>query len=244
MFGLLGPARLPGPGGVPVAVPGTKARTLLAALLLAEGRAVPDDRLAELLWGGRPPGTARAQLYTYACRLRGRLDGRAALVRQARGYALLAGPHPVDVAEFERLAADGHRALAAGRPGAAAAALRAGLALWRGPALADVTEQLRDAEQAALEEARTGALESRIEAELALGEHLRLVPELWALVLAHPLRERPRAALMTALFRAERRAEAFLVYQEGCRLLDVELGAGPGPALVTAYRSGLAGLLA
>ncbi|WP_329390042.1 AfsR/SARP family transcriptional regulator [Streptomyces sp. NBC_01716] len=241
-FSVLGPVRVTSTGRE-IPVPGRKQRTMLAALLLAGGRPLSDDRLTAVMWGGRAPATVGAQLCTYASRLRTRLGPAAELRRVGSSYRLGVIDGFVDAAEFDRLARAGHEALRAGRPEVAAPLLRSALGLWRGPALDGVTQQLRDAEVPQLDEARTSALESRIEAELALGEHRGLVPELTGLVARYPLRERLRAQWMTALYRCERQAEALAAYQEGRRILVEELGVDPGPALTAAHHAVLQGRL-
>jgi peptide/nickel transport system substrate-binding protein len=138
----------------------------------------------------------------------------------------------LDLDRFEALVDDGGRALAGDRPAEAAALLREGLALWRGPPLADVAyEAFAQGEIARLEERHTAALEQRIDADLALGRHADLVGELEALVAQHPLRERLRAQLMVALYRCGRQADALEVYADARRALVEELGVEPGPAL-------------
>ncbi|MFD0200203.1 MULTISPECIES: AfsR/SARP family transcriptional regulator [Saccharothrix] len=133
--------------------------------------------------------------------------------------------------EFQEQAALGRSALAAGRYEDAARLLRAALRLWRGPALTGVSEHLAAAEAPRLEEARIAALESRIEADLALGRHAQLLPELTRLVRRHPLRERFRAQLMTTFSRCDRQADALVLYEEGRRMLADELGIDPGSLL-------------
>ncbi|MGX1675658.1 AfsR/SARP family transcriptional regulator [Streptomyces sp. NPDC055400] len=228
-FGILGPLRVCGCDGREIAIQGRKQRTLLAALLLARGDVIPDERLTTLLWDERPPATVSAQLYTYVSRLRKRLGPAAQVLREPSGYRIRIGEGQFDADEFERLSRAGHVELRAGRPDRAAGLQRSALALWRGPALGGVTDYLRDAETPQLDEARMAALESRIEAELALGEHQQLVAELTGLVTRHPLREALRVQWMTALYCCERQAEALAVYQEGRRLLADELGIDPGP---------------
>lgn len=242
-FGILGPLRVC-TDGREIPIPGRKQRTLLAALLLARGGVLSDERLTALLWGQRPPATVSAQLYTYVSRLRQRLGTGVELVREPAGYRLGTGDAVFDAAEFHRLSRSGHTALREGRPDVAAHLLRACLGLWRGPSLGGVTDQLREAETPQLDEARMTALESRLEAELALGEHRQLVAELTGLVARHPLRERLRAQWMTALYRCERQAEALAVYHEGRRLLAEELGVDPGPALTATHHAVLSGGLA
>ncbi|MEW2380412.1 BTAD domain-containing putative transcriptional regulator [Micromonospora sp. NPDC047812] len=228
-------------GDSEVALDGAKQRTVLAALLLAEGRTVPDTRLCELLWGERPPATFAAQLYNYVSRLRKYLGAEVDIVRQWSGYQLRIGAARLDLDEFERLAEAGREALRDGRYAEAAERLHAAMSLWRGPALSNVTEHLAAAEAHRMAEVRMAVLESRIEADLRLGRHVRLVPEITQLVAEHPLHEGLRSQLMTALLHSDRQADALAAYHEGRRVLADELGVDPGPLLTEAYRSILAG---
>src|SRR5204863_1577942 len=133
---------------------------------------------------------------------------------------------------FERLVQEGRRSLAEGDSEGASLTLREALALWRGPALADVVQaELARVEAARLEELRLGALEGRIEADLALGRHGELVSDLESLVAEHPLRERLRAQLMLALYRSSRQSEALAVYRDARSTLVEELGIEPGSTL-------------
>jgi len=234
-FRILGPLTVRGADGRVVALGGRKPRTLLAALLLARGQMLTDERLITLLWDADRPATVDAQLCTYASRLRRALGPSARLTRSGGGYLLENGPGTVDAEEFERLAALGHGDLRTGRPACAVAHLREALALWRGPVLADVRESLRAGEAARFEELRLGALECRIEAEIELGEHLRAVPDATRLVDAHPLRERSWVLLMAALCASGRQADAVAAYHRGRRILDDRLGIAPGPVLRAAY---------
>ena len=85
-----------------------------------------------------------------------------------------------------------------------------------GPALVDFAyENFAQREIARLDELRIGAIEDRIDADLATGEGSELVPELERLVAEHPLRERLRGQLMLALYRAGRQADALDVYRRG-----------------------------
>ncbi|MFI9115012.1 AfsR/SARP family transcriptional regulator [Streptomyces venezuelae] len=240
-FRLLGPIEAERTGGGTVPLSGSKVHTVLAALLLAEGRVVSDTRLAALLWAFDPPATADAQIYTYMSRLRKHLGEEVEIVRRRPGYVLRAPGARIDLAAFTRLSALGRAALAERRFEDAATLLREALGLWRGTALANATEELIDAELPRLEEARMIALESRIEAELALGRPEETVAELTGLVAEHPVRERLRAQLMTALYRCGRQADALHTYHEGRALLADRLGVDPGEALGSAYRSVLKG---
>jgi DNA-binding SARP family transcriptional activator len=152
----------------------------------------------------------------YVSRLRKTLEpaaGGPVVLTRPSAYVLQAPGERIDVRRFERLAGEGRRALEASAPGRAAADLREALALWRGAPLANVgDEPFAQAEIARLEELRAGALEDRIEADLALGHHGDVVGELEVLAAAHPMRERLYQQLMIALYRCGRQAEALAVY--------------------------------
>jgi streptogramin lyase len=138
----------------------------------------------------------------------------------------------VDLGQFESLLAEGTDALASGNAGRASERLREALDLCRGEPFADLDSVgFVQIERVRIEELRLSAVEERLDADLALGRHAEIVAELHALVREHPLRERLRAQLMLALYRAGRQAEALDVYQQGRRLLAEELGLEPGEAL-------------
>ena len=150
----------------------------------------------------------------------------------APGYLLELDPERVDAHRFARLAQEGRAALEDGDASSAEVALREALALWRGPALADfLYEPFAQNQIARLEELRTVVVEERIDADLTLGRHVELVPELEALVQAEPLRERPRAQLMLALYRSGRQADALAAYRQARETLVEELGIDPGHEL-------------
>ena len=216
--------------GVPATLGGPKPRALLAALALEPGRVVSVDRLVEALWPGDPPETAAHAVQVYVSQLRKALG--PVIATRAAGYELELAPERVDLHRFSRLTQEGRAALEGGDPAAAEGALREALALWRGPALSDfLYEPFAQTEIARLEELRTVTLEERIEADLALGRHAELVAELEALVAAQPLRERPRAQLMLALYRSGRQADALAAYRTARETLVEELGIDPGPEL-------------
>lgn len=220
-------------GDVPVKLGGPKPRTVLAALLLARGRVISDSRLTTLLWGDHPPATCPAQLHTYASRVRHLLGPGVVVERRRPGY-LIRLPEQgvrVDLLEFQEHAARGAEALAAGDPETAAARLRRALAVWRGVALGGVCDPLADAERDRLEEERLVTLERRIDADLELGRHAALIPELIALIAADPLREGLRGQLMTALYRSGRQADALAAYRAARATLAAELGLEPSAEL-------------
>ena len=240
-FKLLGPveARI---GGRSVPLDGSKLRTVLAALLFANCRHLSDLRMGYLLWGERPPTTPSAQICTYVSRLRHRLQkGGLEITRQGTSYKLSTGQWEVDHRKFQTLADLGGRYLRDGDVMHAENTLSRALALWRGPALCDVTRYLSAAELPGLEESRIMALERHIEARLALGMHPELVPELTRLVSEDPLRERFRIQLMIALYRCGRPADALQVYHQGRAMLAQDLRVAPGEELRRVHQAILVG---
>jgi DNA-binding SARP family transcriptional activator len=228
---VLGPLEVLKDGCV-LAVDGPKRRALLALLLLHADEVVSSERLVDELWGEQAPPTALTALHNHISRLRKSL-GTDVLVTRPRGYLLRVAEHEFDLDRFQRLVADA----ADLEPDARSKTLREALALWRGGALADVELPFAQSEVARLEELRLLALEERIEADLSLGRHAQLVPELEAFVAEHPLRERVRGQLIVALYRCERQADALQAYRDGRRLLADELGLEPSPELRELERS-------
>ena len=229
-FLILGPLEV-WDGGAEVSLGGPKPRALLAGLLLHPNEVVPTDRLIDELWGEDSPEDAAAALRVNVSRLRKALP-QDVLTTRSPGYVIRVEPDELDLHRFERLVDEGRSLLARGLAADASERLHDALALWRGPALADfVYESFAQAAIARLEEIRLAAVELRIDADLALGRHDELVGELEALVAEHPLRERLRRHLMTALYRSGRQAEALDAYQDARRALVDELGIDPSPAL-------------
>ncbi len=237
-YRILGPMEVVA-GQAPVDTGSPKQRAVLAMLLIEPNRVVSLDRLIDQLWGDEPPARATGSLQVYVANLRRALEPdrparapAAVLVTQPPGYAVRVDPADLDASCFEHLAADGRRLLTEGHPAAARQALGDGLALWRGPALAEFSfESFAQAEIARLEELRWLALEDRVEAEMALGHHAESVAELEHLVGERPLRERLQGLLMLALYRSGRQAEALRVFQDARRRLAEELGIDPGTTL-------------
>ena len=224
----------------PLALGGPQQRALLAILFLHRGEPVSADRLIDEIWGEQPPASAHKIVQGYVSNLRKAL-GDGLLVTERRGYALKVEPGRLDVNRFETLVAQGREALEQGDASTAAAVLREALGVWRGMPLADFAyESFAQAEIARLEESRLAALEERIDADLASGEHARLVGELEALVREHPLRDRLRGQLMLALYGSGRQADALQAYQDARRELLDELGLEPGRALQDLERAILA----
>ncbi|MFD7715100.1 BTAD domain-containing putative transcriptional regulator [Streptomyces sp. NPDC059814] len=233
-FGVLGPLEVRTVTGRPVRVPEVKVRMLLASLLAHHGQTVPTTRLIEALWGGAPPANPMASLQAKVSQLRRALEdaeegSRDLVVHRPPGYTLRAEKEALDVQRFRALAAHS-RTLA--EPRARAGALADALALWRGPAFTEFSDEpfVRTV-IAQLEEERLTTVEEHFEARLELGEHSLLVGELTGLTTAHPLRERLRMAHMRALYQAGRSSEALESYSDLRRHLGEELGLVPGHAI-------------
>jgi DNA-binding SARP family transcriptional activator len=225
-FRILGPLEVVEDGRA-VPLDRRRMRALLAFLLLHANEPVSSDRLIDEVWGPEPPKTAGASLQNYVSRLR-KAIGSEAIASRPPGYVLRVDPEQFDLTKFERLTAEARRADARER----AEKLRAALALWRGPALDDLAfEPFARDEVGRLEEARLAALEDCIDAELEVGRDGELVGELEELVEEHPLRERFRAQLMRALYRAGRQADALEAFQSAREVLTEELGLEPGEEL-------------
>ncbi|MGW2649788.1 AfsR/SARP family transcriptional regulator [Streptomyces sp. NPDC001393] len=228
-----------------------KPRQILAVLTLNAGQPVPVPTLIEELWSAEPPQSAPTTLQTYISQLRRKLDialgrdtrrrGKDILVTCPDGYMLQTPLCAVDVYEHERLVTIGDRAFAAGNDDKAAAVYRAALTLWTGAALEDVPcGPVLQAEQRRLEDARLLVLERRIDTDLRLGRHTRLLSELAGLVVRHPLHEALHAQAMVALYRSGRPAAAVGVYRTLRQLLVDRLGVEPSPQLQHLHRAVLA----
>jgi DNA-binding SARP family transcriptional activator len=218
-------------GGVPAQLGGRRRRAILAVLLLQARHVVPTARLIEDVWPEGPPDTANNLVQGYVSQLRKAL-GRDAIETRDPGYILGVDADGLDLYQFERLAADGTTMLADGHARDAATLLHRALELWRGPALADLAaEGILTPSASRLNELRLVALERRIEADLACNRHAELVGELEVLIAEEPLRERPWAFLMLALYRSGRQADALAVYRKARTAFVDQLGIEPSAAL-------------
>jgi ABC-type transport system substrate-binding protein/DNA-binding SARP family transcriptional activator len=233
--GILGPLEVHR-GGVSCLLGGRQQRFVLALLALETGHAVSLDRIADALWGDNLPPSYVTTIQTYVFRLRevlepGRAKGDPAHVLVSTpggGYRLDLPPMAVDAMQFESGVTRGRAALEAGDASTAAATLGDALGLWRGDVLSDLGDlgpELPAAQR--LDEVRLAATEDWAAAELAVGHHAALVPQLASLEAANPLRERFTALRMVALYRSRRQAEALTVYEEARRRLTEELGVSP-----------------
>lgn len=246
---LLGPfsARV---GDAVVTPSAVKQRQLLATLALNARHVVTTSTLVQELWDDRPPPTFGTTLQTYVFHVRRRLgtvqlgkrDVKQVLSTRHSGYLLECR---TDVEEVRRLAIAGRAAAEGGDPRSASSLLLRALALWRGPALADVRQgPVLEVEAAALAETRLSLLERRIEADLAMQRYADVIGELTSLVTAHPTNENFCGLLMRALYRSGYTARALEAFRQLRASLSSELGVEPGSALQKLQRSILSGDLA
>jgi DNA-binding SARP family transcriptional activator len=239
---VLGPLRVRiGDRDLPVTA--RRERVLLAMLVLHANRAVPLPELVDAVWHRhrQPPKDARSQLQGCVCRLRRALSGSggpaAAIITDPAGYRLQIDPRAVDMCEFHRLRDQARAAAAGRRAGEASQRYRAALGLWRGSAFSGVdSDRVRDA-AGVLAEERVLLLEECVRLELDLGRAGELVGELSELLPHHPYREGLYGALMLALYRAGRPADALATYRRADQLLRDELGTEPGGELQRLHRA-------
>ncbi|TDD64135.1 ATP-binding protein, partial [Actinomadura rubrisoli] len=236
-IGILGPLEVRADGasaGAEIEVGGARLRALLTLLALDPGAMIPAGRIIDALWEDEVPRGAANALQSLVSRLRAAI-GRDLVESRSGAYRLVLPREAVDACDFEA------RVLAARRaatPAARSSGLREALALWRGPALAGAAGlRFADAPAARLDALRRAALEERLDADLALGRHAELIPELRALAEDDPLREPVAALLMRALYAAGRQAEALACYERAKHALADGLGVDPSPDLEAVYLS-------
>ncbi|OEU98235.1 MULTISPECIES: AfsR/SARP family transcriptional regulator [Streptomyces] len=251
--------------GASIAPSAAKPRQILALLALRSRHIVPVSDLMEEVWGAGPPRSAPTTLQTYILQLRRRL--RAALGDQGTlpaagaaprdplrpgdkhilatrhaGYQLEIADADVDALQFAQLTRNGHAAYEAGDMAKAARLLDEALALWRGPALADLPHGKHLAIEATrLEESRLGALERRIDADLRLGRHREVLGELCALRGRYPLYENLHALLMVAFHQDGRSSDALVAFRRLRATLVEELGLEPSPRIDRLHQAILRG---
>lgn len=221
--------------GNPLRLAKRQHRLILGVLGIEVNRSVLSDRLIDLLWGDRPPARPRAVLHTRISELRAVLrdtvggTAHLALVTEHDGYMLRMPARMVDAYRFRELITHARVIRSDHR---LRDMLRQALDLWRGPVLGGWSPAGPDHSLcASLESARLTAAENLHEAELRLGNHQSIVDELLELSAANPTRDRLTAALMVALHRAGRSAEAIAVYRQRRVWLRSEFGVDPAPSL-------------
>ncbi|GAB3853525.1 AfsR/SARP family transcriptional regulator [Dactylosporangium cerinum] len=237
-FGILGPLEVRHGDGQ-VTIGGTKQRRVVATLALNAGRVVTLGQLVDAVWDGEPPVTARKQVQNAVSALR-RTPVGAALAAVGPGYVLRVSVEQVDAGRFDRCLVEAHAARARHDLMRAAETLRAGLAIWRGPALAGVGGRTALTAAGQLEERRLSAVIAWAEISLELGSHGVVADELSAELDRYPLCEPLAGLLMLALYRAGRAAESLVCYQRIRHTIAEDLGVDPGPELQSQYQRILA----
>ncbi|WP_167461150.1 AfsR/SARP family transcriptional regulator [Nocardia brasiliensis] len=236
-------------GEAPLHLGPPQRRAVLAALLLRAGNAVTAAELVEGIWGERPVPRAIAALRTHVAQLRRALEPdrtprapATVLVSVGDGYALRIAPQATDVAEVERLVS------AAGQlrdrdPVAARAKLVTALGKWQGNALSGLPGPFAERQRFRLEQWRLAILEDRLALDIETGRSSAAVAELGPLIEEHPLRERFRALLMTALYHCGRQSDALHAYAQARRALVDGVGVEPGPELSVVHERILRGAM-
>ncbi|MEW2443184.1 AfsR/SARP family transcriptional regulator [Micromonospora marina] len=227
-------------GDEPLTMGSPQQQAMLAVLLLRPGHAANATELLDALWGDAPPRSAVTTVRTYAWRWRRTLDvdpaGRKTLLSLGDGYRLALPPGSVDADQAEEQATRAERSRRAGQLEVARDLLDQALSAWRGEPLAGVPGPFAEQQRHRLRETRLAWLEERIELDVVLGRAGRCIPELTALLAAHPLRERLYALLMRAYHSAGRQADAFALFGTARTLLAEELGVDPGPELTRLHQ--------
>lgn len=231
---MLGPIMARDTGHRVLALRGPRHKAVLGRLIAARGRVVPLGTLISDLWPVAPEGPAAA-VRTFVADLRRALEPdrrprspATLLVTEGPGYALRTGPDTVDAWRFED--AVDHAAKA--RPAQVIDRLQEALAWWRGPAYADLPDDVwAQAERARLGELRLQAVERLAEARLSLGQPAAAVAELDGHTVRHPWRENAWRLLALALYQDGRQADALVVLRRARSLLAEQFGLDPGPEL-------------
>lgn len=235
--GILGPLRVT-VGDTVVPLRAAKERAVVTALALQPGRAVPVERLVDLVWGDMPPRSAPLTLRSLVSRVRRALGHEAVVSEQGgMGYRLEVVAEAIDAERFATSLVAGEQAWGRGELEQAEVLLCRALGEWRGDPLVDLADTVAAmGERARLEEQRLEAIEARFDVALSLGRHRELVGELEAHVAEHPWSERLWGQLMVALYRAERQTDALRAFQRARAVLVEELALSPGPRCASSRR--------
>ncbi|MGK5642070.1 AfsR/SARP family transcriptional regulator [Streptomyces sp. URMC 126] len=227
--------------GVPVPLQGQRQRRFLASLALRNGQVVSKEAISEDSWDGEPPLTVSGQLQTSAWMVRKVLAQagipRDTLVSHDRGYELRMAHEAVDLFVFREAVHSARESYQRGRYADAAGRLDAALALWRGPALADVTSSRLRLKAEALEAERTSAVELRAQTDIALGRHPEAIKRLSELIDRDPFREDLYVSLMKVYYAEGRQTDAIQVFHEAKRILREQIGVNPGARMTTVMQA-------
>lgn len=245
-FRLLGPLEVR-VRDVPVPITAQRESVIMAALLFRADTLVSTDQLVDTVWDGMLPANPANQIAICVLALRRKFAAAGApkdvIVTRAPGYFVRVDDARLDTRLVEEHVQRAETAEAAGRLDEALVQLRAALGQWRGPVLRGVRSRRLRSEIVRWEERRVALFEWCIQLELDLGHHNRVIGELSAMVADAGLRERPRAQLMVALYRAGRTAQALSVYRVTRRMFMDELGIEPSRHLRGVHDAILAGTL-
>lgn len=227
-IGLLGPLVLEGGVGKI----GPRDRVVLGALAVRPGEVSSADRLADALWGDRPPASSKKIVQGCVARLR-KILGPETIETLPQGYRLSVSSDELDTLQFERLVSRGRELLTVAETERASYVLGQALDLWRGPAFADLDRwEPGRVEAQRLQELRMDAEELRLDAGLRAGHHLEMLTVAQDQVTAAPLRERRWGLLALAQYQTGRQAEALRTLHRVRTVLANELGIDPSPDLV------------
>jgi len=246
-YEILGPLRITKKGGNRCSLTPRKQVILLTALLIRANQVVSTGQLLTELWGDTPPRRASASLHVYISQVRKALQEEegedSAIITRPPGYVLRARTDEIDVSEFNEALDQGRQHLNAQAYEEAVIALRFGLSLWRGPVLGGLTGggPIIRSFTAWLEECRLECVELLAEALLARGEYQAGIRLLYSIIHDHPLRETFYRLLMITLYRANRQADALLIYQQARDVTISELGLEPSQALRDLHQAILVG---
>ena len=208
-------------------------RRLLAALVLSAGQAISDDRLIELIFESSHHSASGLQVTVSRLRrwLADNVGDAATVEREGSGYYFETSTIVVDCCQFNEYA-DAQALDSASRM----RDLTAGLAMWRGPVLEDMPEQIRAAPEAVrLERKRIDCTCELANVAIDTGQAARALPLVEPLAKEYPFDEPLQAALIRLLNASGRRAVALQYFEQIRRLLAEELGVGPSPVLCAAH---------
>lgn len=212
-----------------VPVGGRRTRLLLGVLVLSVNHLVHTDRLVDTIWPAGVPSDPLNALQAHVSRLR-HLLGSEAIEAIDRGYLLRASCDEIDACAFEREVEQAAERIDID-PAGVLVGIRRALGMWRGPPYGDLgDEDPFRLEALRLDELRRTAVELELEAEVALGERVRVIAQLRSAVAADPYRERLWQLLVEALLADERRVEALEAWNGHASVL-AELGLPPSVAM-------------
>ncbi|ASF10921.1 hypothetical protein CEQ30_30285 [Nocardia brasiliensis] len=223
-------------------------RAVLSVLAFRRRQWVSADSLLAALYDGVPPASGVGVIQTYVSALRRVLEPDrpprtppTVLLSGHGGYQLRIDDEQVDLGVFDKLVGEANRAREAGDLVRAEDRYTRALALYAGEPLTGLPGPFAQRQRAALAERWLAVVEDSLDIAVALGRSDEVIDRLRVLTAEHPLRERPRAVLMRALYARGSQSEALDVYRETRNLLVDQLGVEPGPELRRLHEQILSG---